>query len=146
MNPRFFLILAVCVTATLAGCSKQVRPGSKVTGKVTFNGNPVVGAKIIFTDGKDLGSSPNGPSAITDSRGEYAVIGVAPGSYKVVVYKLVAKEGAVLPPEGEGMDLEQIEASGLGIHALPKNYASPATTTLVVQVPEGKHKEDFELK
>ncbi len=144
MRLRFLLILVACGAPLVAGCSKNARAGSKVTGKVTYNGNPVAGAKIIFTDGKE-GASPTGPTAITDDKGAYAVVGVPPGSYKVVVYKLVPKKGVALPAEGEGMDLEQIEASGLGTHALPKKYSSPTTTTLVAQVPDGPHKEDFDL-
>lgn len=140
------LFIAGCVLVLFTGCSSPgVRPGSKVTGTVKYKGTPVAGAKVIFTDGKD-GASPNGPTATTDEDGMYAVVGVPPGSYKVVVYKLEAKKGARLPPEGEGMDLEQLEASGLGTHALPKKYSSPSSTTLVAQVPAGSHEENFDLK
>jgi Carboxypeptidase regulatory-like domain len=140
------LLIASCALALFTGCSSPgVRPGSKVTGTVKYKGAPVAGAKVIFTDGKD-GASPNGPTATTDEDGAYAVVGVPPGSYKVVVYKLVSKPGAKLPAEGEGMDLEQLEASGMGTHFLPKKYASPSSTTLLAQVQEGSHKEDFDLK
>jgi len=117
-----------------------------VTGKVTFKGEPVVGAKVIFTDGKDSGATANGPTAITDETGEYTLIGVKPGNYKIVVYKFNAKKGAVLPPDGEGMDMEQMEASGMGTHALPQKYARPTTTNLAEQVTEGKCVINLELK
>lgn len=140
------LLIAGCALALFTGCSPQgVRPGSKVTGTVKYKGVPVAGAKVIFTDGKD-GASPNGPTATTDEDGAYAVVGVPPGSYKVVVYKLVARPGAKLPAEGEGMDLEQLEASGMGSHFLPKKYSSPSSTTLVAQIPAGSHEENFDLK
>jgi hypothetical protein len=148
MNVRSLLIATVCCLPLVAGCGQSgTRAGSKVTGTVKYKGNPVAGAKIVFTDGKDTsGGSPNGPTATTDEDGQYALIGVPPGSYKVVVYKLVPKKGAILPPEGEGMDLEQMEASGLGKHELPQKYSRAATTTLVAQVGEGAQEENFDLK
>jgi hypothetical protein len=118
-----------------------------VTGKVTLDGQPIAGARVIFTDGKET-NMPSGPTALTDEDGEYALVGVAPGSYKVVVYKLEPRPGMALPPADENgsVDFEQIEASGAGIHKLPKKYLSPTTTTLVAQVEEGSDVEYFELK
>jgi hypothetical protein len=118
-----------------------------VTGKVTLDGQPVAGARVIFTDGKET-NMPTGPTALTDEAGEYALVGVPPGSYKVVVFKLVPKPGMALPPADENgsVDFEQIEASGAGIHKLPKKYLSPTTTTIVAQVKEGSHVENIELK
>lgn len=68
-----------------------------------------------------------------------------PGSYKVVVYKFVAKKGAVLPAEGEGFDMEQMEASGIGVHALPQKYSRATTTTLVAQVDGGDNVVELKL-
>lgn len=150
MSARLFWLFILGYLPFVAGCDSKnpyEKGGSKVTGVVTHKGAPVAGAKIVFTDGKDGGGgAPNGPSATTDDDGSYAVVGVPPGAYKVVIYKFVPKPGAKLPPEGEGMDLVQIEASGVGTHALPKKYASPSTTTFAVQVGGGAQKEDFELK
>jgi hypothetical protein len=142
MYARILLVLVVGCALT-AGCSSRSRSGSNVTGKVTHNGNPVAGARVVFTDGKETaGLLATGPSAVTDEDGEYALVGVPPGNYKIVVYKLVPKQGAVLP---EDMDLVQIEASGLGVHTLPRKYSTPATTTLVAQVDSGANTADFKL-
>jgi hypothetical protein len=147
MCQRLLLVLAGCACLAVGCSSSNTRPGSKVTGKVTMNGSPVSGAKVIFTDGKDGGGTVNGPTAISDESGEYVMIGVKPGDYKVVVYKLVPRKGAVLPAEGEGMDLEQMEASGIGSHALPAKYSRPATTTLTAHVESGTNKDvNLELK
>jgi len=129
---RSRLLLALIAGATLAtGCSKSSKyPGSSVTGKVMYGGNPVAGAKVIFVDGNAGGANPTGPTAITDESGEYTMVGVKPGTYKVVIYKLKPKPGSKLPEEGEGMDIEQMEASGQGTHELPAKYAKPATTNL----------------
>jgi len=146
---RFRPILALVACALLfTGCSSgNKRPGSKVTGKVTLDGTPVAGAKVIFVEGNAGGATPNGPTAVTDDDGEYLLVGVKPGTYKVVVYKLVPKPGAKLPAEGEGMDLEQIEASGMGSHALPKKYRDATTTNLTASVGDGENKDtNLELK
>ncbi|MBN9118759.1 MAG: carboxypeptidase regulatory-like domain-containing protein [Planctomycetes bacterium] len=109
---------------------------------MTLNGAPVSGARVIFTDGKDAGASAAGPAAVTDDTGEYAVVGVPPGAYKVVVYKLVPAKGATLPDMN---DLEQLEASGMGTHALPKKYSRAASTTLTAQVDSGANSADLKL-
>lgn len=136
------------VLVVAAGCgSGKGGAGSTVAGKVTQNGAPVAGAKIVFSDGKETKASPLGPSAITDESGEYTMVSVPPGTYKVVVYKFVPKPGAKLPGEGEGMDMIQMEMSGQGTHALPKKYSSAGTTNLTVVIEAGENKgKDFDLK
>ena len=147
MTHRPLLALAGCVLLLAVGCSsKSVREGEKVTGKVTFNGTPVANAKVIFTDGTTSGAAASGPTAITDDDGQYVLVGVKPGTYKVVVYKMTPKPGAKLPPEGEGLDLEQMEASGLGVHALPKKYSTPGTTSLTAAISSGANKVDLALE
>jgi uncharacterized protein YfaS (alpha-2-macroglobulin family) len=132
---------AFLTAVVLAGCGAAAggSGNGKVKGKVTHNGTPVAGARVMFLDG----ASTTGPAAITDDGGEYALVGLKPADYKVVVYKLVAKKGAVLP---EDMDLEQIEASGMGGHALPKKYSTPTSTTLVVTVKGGSNDGDLKLE
>lgn len=141
-----FILMAAAVCGITLGCNEQSGPrgGSAVRGKVTFKNAPVAGAKVVFSNGKDTGALIDGPNAITDEAGEYAVVGVPPGTYKVIVYKLVPVKGAVLPPD---MDLVQIEASGMGSHALPKKYASNASTTLTAEVGSGSNNDvNFDLK
>lgn len=141
MRYRHIIILAVATLALGCSSSGNGRPGSKVLGKLTQGGNPVAGAKIIFIEGNQTGAVANGPTAVTDEAGEFVMVGVPPGTYKVVVYKLVpSKAGAKLPEEGEGMDMEQIEASGIGKHVLPAKFAKPATTTLTAVVESGESK------
>lgn len=147
MRLRMLLALAGCWAALAAGCSssKGARSGGKVTGTVTLNDKPVSGAKIIFTDGKG-GKMVSGPTAVSDADGKYVLVGVPPGSYKIVVYKLAAKPGAKLPEADDGeLDLEQIEASGIGTHALPRKYSNPTTTTLAESVDAGTTTIDLKL-
>jgi hypothetical protein len=145
MSVRLQLLAVLVLCSAVVGCSKGGGPGAgiKVTGKVTHNGSPVSGARVIFTEGKDGDARASGPTAITDDTGEYAVVGVQPGAYKVVIYKLLPAKGSTMP--AELLDLEQIEASGVGTHALPKKYSKPTTTTLTAQVDSGANKADFQL-
>lgn len=143
---RVWLIVIACGLPLAAGCgSKSFRAGHKVTGKVTLNGTPVSEAKVVFTDGKEGNATPDGPSALTDENGEYTIVGVPPGTYKVVVYKFVPKPGAKLPAEGEGFDMEQMEASGVGVHALPQKYSRSSTTNLTAAVDSGENVVDLKL-
>jgi|SRR5579883_169857 len=135
-------ILGVCALA--AGCSSAAGGSGtgKVTGTVTYNGAPAPGARVMFCD-SSAAASPAGPTAITDEGGKYAVVGVKPGDYKVVVYKLVAKKGLAVPDD---MDLEQLEASGVGSHALPGKYSKPASTTLTATVKRGSNEVNLTLE
>ena len=144
---RCCYLFAALACALPLGCSSSGASGggSTVKGKVLFNGNPVAGARVIFTDGKEEGI-PSGPTALSDESGEYAIVGAKPGSYKVVVYKLVAKPGATLPTDDSGApDLVQLEASGAGYHALPQKYSRVTSTTLTAQVNEGSNDIDLKL-
>ncbi len=145
MRYRFLFAAAACALAVGCSSSRGGGGGSKVTGKVTFNGNPVANARVIFTDGNATGM-PSGPSAFTDESGAYALVGVKPGAYKVVVYKLIPKKGMTIPSDDEGgMDLVQLEASGVGTHGLPLKYSRVVSTTLTAQVNEGANEENFKL-
>ena len=126
------------------GCSPVGgnRGGSRVVGKIQHNGAPLANARVVFCEGT-TSVSPIGPTAITDESGKYAVVGVKPGDYKVVVYKMVLKKGAIVPDEN---DLEQIEASGQGSHVLPPKYSRAASTPLLATVQSGSNALDFSIE
>ncbi|OWK42252.1 hypothetical protein FRUB_04330 [Fimbriiglobus ruber] len=128
----------------VAGCSAPggAIGGSKVTGQLTQKGGgPIAGARVTFCDGASAGSK-GGPTAITDENGQYAIVGVKPGEYKIVVYKMSLKKGAMVADEN---DLEQIEAAGAGVHVLPKKYAAVASTTLTASVKSGSNEVKLEI-
>src|SRR5437667_245869 len=100
MRSRILLtVAAACAFAPGCSLSGGTGAGSKVTGKVTYNGNPVANARVIFTDGNSTSALPSGPSAFSDETGAYALVGVKPGAYKVVVYKLIPKKGMTIPSD-----------------------------------------------
>ena len=90
------------------GCSGS----AQVSGKVTFDSQPVAGAQVVFV-AEDKASA--GPIvAQSDDKGEYRLIpntpaGIAVGKYKVAVTKEARKDGTV--PQGEG--LEEARTNGL---------------------------------
>ena len=85
-----FLGLLV-LTLLLPGCGPSGLPVIRVTGKVTFEGDSVEGANILFVPVESDGRSASG---LTDANGEFLLMtqgatqnGVLPGSYRVVVSK-----------------------------------------------------------
>jgi hypothetical protein len=142
-------VAGLLVLVAFVGCS-QSGSFSRVSGKVTFNGEPVEGARVTFvgtTEARD--GSHEEYSSRTDSSGKYAISGVKkspgipPGVYKVVVTKLTPKTGARI---SEALDPTQLEMSGLGTNALPNEYASAQTTKLSADLDPGKNVKDFDLK
>src|SRR5215510_6231132 len=98
------------------GCSGS----AQVSGKVTFDSQPVAGAQVVF---------------VAEDKGEYRLIpntpaGIAVGKYKVAVTKEALKDGTV--PQGEG--LEEARTNGLLSNILPKVYEDRATTPLVFDI------------
>jgi hypothetical protein len=154
MIARRWLARAAGFAALLAlvGCSRGGGSGpfATVSGTVKYNGAPVDGAKVLFVGTTESKEGRDQFSTITDSSGKYMIAGVGkvpgipPGMYKVVITKLTVKSGAKVP---EDFDLTQLEMSGLGVNALPKEYGSPETTKLTATVEAGKNENmNFELK
>jgi hypothetical protein len=137
---RFELIIAVLCPILLSGCGGSASELNVVParGIVTFDGQPVEGANVIFSpaDGKQTLAS----QAVTDSEGRFEmsthsgggkfVPGIAPGRYAVAVTKLdtAAVSTTLAPPK----DL------------LPKKYGSPQTSGLSADVTAGSE-NDFEF-
>lgn len=103
----FFILIGTAVT--IAGCSKGTSIATyPVTGKVTYQGKPVVGANVSY-----LTSNPDDPRAggFTDSDGQFSLTtyvgpqqvlkGAPAGDFQVVITKEEAKAGQ---QEGMGVD------------------------------------------
>lgn len=139
------------------GCSKGPIPGREktvpVTGLVTFNGEPVAEAAVVFTpDAAGETAQGQGAFATTDKSGRFQMMtyepgdGVVPGRYKALVTKVEAGE---LPPPEEG---EYVPPSGIEVipppkHLLPVRYSTPRTTPFSVEIVDGDGQTvDFELE
>lgn len=151
----FVWAIAAMLTAGCSGSAPKPKT-VPVTGKVTYQGQPVAGANVAF-----LGTGPNTPSAMgkTDTNGVFELTtvdpgdGAAPGTYQVTVTKMVAAksagskgpmsmEDAAKRATPEGPPKEE-EAGGGSL--LPEQYAKAATSNLSFVVEAGK-KNDFPIE
>ncbi len=126
--------VALLMLVLVSGCSQQSAappvPVHPVTGQVTFNGKPAVGAAVVFHAKAADGQFP-APRAYTDSQGNYALStfngqdGAPAGEYAVTVELRapVLKDGELVA----------------GPNVIPQPYGSPKTTKLQVRVAEGSN-------
>lgn len=120
-----FSCRTVCVLCTgmllLIGCSGSLE--STVTGTLTYNGQPVDLAQIVFhpAEGGPL------PYAVTSDDGGYQVMTASQGGLKAGNYTAVVQ-------------------SMKSDVALPKTYGSVATSTLKYEIKPGKNVIDIDLK
>jgi len=146
---------------TLIGCGKKEGSYATVSGVVTFNGNPVEGARIAFHSTVEVdGKQGTSFGAQTDSSGKYVIAaigkdpGIPPGLYKVTVVKW---EGGKGPAGSADIDQGQLDAmasdtggaAGKGgpVNLLPKEYGNPANTKLSATLEAGKNENvNFALK
>jgi hypothetical protein len=131
--PRIGLATALLACLTFAGCGGP--PSGQLSGKVTFNGEPVSGAAMAFestTNPEVLfrGSSSADGTYHVDYR---ASEGMPPGPYKVTVRRQTLPGGKPLP---QGEEAEGFETDGKVI---------TTTFTFDQEVAEGANEVDFEL-
>ena len=121
------------------GC-QEAGTNQKISGKVTFQGNPVTVGEVTFSN-PGLGSLAQGQ---LDAEGNYTLLlmekGMKPGTYKVTVAPKITYEKV----RGRGgSDLKMVESGGKSI---PRMYRNDATTRLKATVTEGEESFDFDLK
>jgi len=116
-----------------------------VTGTVTYQGKPVVGASIVFLPSKR--EIPVG-AAVTDSGGAYKLgisgreKGAVVGDYKVTIVLNAPYDG----PLPSGMSLEAARETLLGKALIPEKYFKTETSGLTADVKPGTNKFDFTLQ
>jgi hypothetical protein len=141
---REFARLARCVLLVSGlvawGCSPN--RGGKVAGSVRLDGKPLADAQLSFVpkgEGADVQVGAVVNSAVTDAEGNFEVQRdrakrtLPPGTYTVLVWKYVQKDGKPPPPE----DRDLLIASGMLRNILPERYGSPAASQLTVEVKPG---------
>lgn len=152
----FAVILAVQTCLTGCGSAPEKPEFAKnlvpVTGTVTWEGGPLAGATVRYFAAANATSGETA-DAITDAEGKYTLLtqlanasiedrkGAVPGTYQVVVSKIVMPDGSNLPP---GMT----EADALAENAkelIPAKYSNPETTILRETVKPEPNVINFEL-
>ena len=125
------------ISAAVAGCGGAVKGAPKlyrVSGTVTYKGQPVAGAKVMF-----MGDGTKAPAVgVTDDAGRYSLSSLA-GSGAVEGKHVVAimKESEPDPAAKVNMSMEEAaEAAkkpaktGAGTSLIPAKYQKPETSGL----------------
>lgn len=153
----------------IGGCGGSDGPDTEpVTGIVTLDGQPVEGARVVFSPGSGGGQAASG---VTDAEGKYELTtfsqgdGAVVGNYNVIVTKT---EGGANPADVsnlEGLSEEEKTAKAMEAyyssdaykqqgnpkmkdqtkHLLPQKYANAAQSGLTAQVVEGDNEHNFQL-
>lgn len=127
----------------VVGCSGGSAESYKVvplTGKVTMNGSPLAEADVQFIPQGTTLPDFFGSAGRTNGEGSYVAFsgnreGIPPGKYKVTVKKWVGPDGKAVAPN-EGMDINQLKASGSAQEGVPVLYSDPNQTTTEVTIAE----------
>lgn len=146
-------VVACLMCGWFSGCSGAAKGAPKlhrVSGTVTYKGQPVPGAKVMF-----LGDG-NKPPAVgtTDDSGHYTLAslagtGAVAGKHQVVVLKETE------PDPTEKVNMSMDEAAVAAKHPpkakpttslIPAKYASAQTSGLEFEVKEGRNDIPIELQ
>jgi hypothetical protein len=123
-----FLLVAL-PALFVGGCSEPRVPVFPVMGKVTFQGKPPVGARVVLHAANPQEIDDVAPSGDVQGDGSFAITvyepgdGAPQGEYVATVqwFKMVSGAGG----------------SGAGPNVLPKKYGSPVTSPIKVSVAGG---------
>ena len=139
-------LLTVVLAVALSGCGGSGLDLEKVTGTITYRGQGVAGAKVMFVP------ENGGPvaRATTDKNGFYRLRTRAPGDGAVAGRHRVAVVlcGPDKPiPAGRAGRMMKEDMEGTGDPLVPVRYFSAATSKLTATVePGGDNEFDFELR
>ena len=140
---KFVIGLAVVLAAGVAGCGRSDAPElAPAGGKVTYNGEPLEGANVVYTP--DAG----GPAAygVTGADGEFTLTtrgepGAMVGSGKVVISAYQQLDEPKEEHELTAADLEKMSQS-----RIPEKYGRPETSGLTATVEaDQENRFTFEL-
>ena len=122
------LIIAMLpLLLTFSGCSEKRVPVYPVAGKVTYKGQPPVGASVVLHPAKSGDTSDVTPTGTVKDDGSFAITSYEPG------------DGA---PQGEYVaTIEwykyQKDLGGAGPNVIPSKYVSAKTSPVKVSVSGG---------
>jgi len=148
MKTTISILLSFCLLLPFTGCSNvetsaaqayKAAGVAEVTGKITFDGQPLADAQIQFSDNESLGSSFC--YGVTDASGNYRMnvdsrrTGSLPGSKVVRIWTTLRGSGISELMQGEYRDKEII----------PVEYNRGSTQKITVE-PNKRQTFDFDLK
>ena len=144
----FVMIAALCTIFGCGGGGMKPIKTEYIEGKVTYKGQPVAIASLVFSPVKEGEGHP--AYGITDSSGTYRIQtslgapgrGTTPGEYIVRISKTEGVPTGQFSTDPEGNRLAMVNTR----HVLPVIYDSAATSPLRATVTQGgPNKFDFDL-
>jgi hypothetical protein len=130
---KIILLLLACFITFGCGSSDAIKGLVPCAGTITLDGEPLDGASIRFAPVNSSGQSETerrDGTAIT-SKGNFTIktssssSGIAPGSYKVIVHKMVD---------------EKTNTDNSSIKNITGKYSDIETSDLTVEIPSGGNK------
>jgi hypothetical protein len=142
-NTTWLLLFAAMAATLVSGCGDSV-PRNEVTGKVTYQGQPVTGGIIYFVPD----SGPQA-TAVLGNDGSYQLVTPGLGDGAVTGVHAVYFVPMYDEPTGEYTEADYVankpppeKKSRLN---LPPKYLAPHSSNLSAEVSEGENKHDFDL-
>jgi hypothetical protein len=143
------LLSCLLIIAAMHGCGPSQPSTTKVTGTVTYNGEPVEGATVVFGAASEGGRAATG---VTDSAGKFTLTtfeqgdGAVPGSYTVAISKTETIGGMSAEEEHAAMEAGEEVEEAETIQHLPEKYLNGPTSGLTAEVTaDGRNDFTFEL-
>lgn len=125
------LLIVPITTLTLSGCQPAGKPQGKISGKVTFQGNPVTAGEVNLFQ-KSTGVAVTAP---LDSAGHFTVVPpMDTGTYNISIIPPRPKQ---LPP---GTPPEQLPP-----FPVPQKYQDPAQSDLTKEITTGNNELDIAI-
>ncbi|MEZ6064243.1 MAG: carboxypeptidase-like regulatory domain-containing protein [Planctomycetaceae bacterium] len=146
-----YAIVAIVVLVAGCGGASDLPDLVEVNGKVTLDGEPLAGARVMFVPKAASGNSAEGT---TNAQGEYKLIysaanlGAAPGDYEVMIVRDPALSPPKYPagtnPEAlSARESAKLEADYAARMYLPARYNELTTLAATVAAESATH--DFAL-
>ena len=147
MQKSILVILSIMTLVFASGCGNKIKT-YPVTGKITYKGEPLVGASVAFSPKVEGQGLP--ALGVTDSNGVYKLQtekgrpygGTTPGEYIVKVSKTeIVKTGRKVPG-ASGEPQEETRS----VSSLPDKYASGSLTPLKFTVEKKANTYDITIE
>lgn len=130
--PRPFIFLSL-IFLSLLGCGgPPAKPMGTAQGKVTWQGNPVTGGSVVFSN-PQLGISTVAP---LEADGSFTIKTFEGAGLPVGTYKVAIRPGAIATTESP-LASDPSKVAAPPPFPVPMQYFSPETSPLSAEVKEG---------
>jgi len=149
---RYLLLITILAVGALTGCGDGTIATIKVTGTITFEGEPLADASVSFTPETEGSGHP--AYGTTDDNGMYVLqtlqgrvdAGTTPGRYLVTVSKRERRPVAAPTGEYDGTSTADNPNLPPPRSLIPERYERVATSELTATVDKDNTVFDFDLK